>query len=158
MKKVLPKEIKITGDEVLRKNPNPLALDLSEAVDILMLKVAPLGGIKRSKEIAEKHGLPIVVSSALESAVGISYGLKLAASFDEQEFSAGLATGELLAEDVATLPVHDGAISVATVAPSEHVLEQFSAAPERVDWWRERIRKTWSAGAQRWVEQEGWSQ
>ena len=73
----------VAGDEVIRKSTDPLALDLQDAVDIVMLKVAPLGGIRASLEIAEKYGLPVVVSSALESAVGISYGLNLAAALPD---------------------------------------------------------------------------
>ena len=73
--------VKIVGDEILRKADNPFEIDLTGAVDYLMLKVQPLGGIKRAHAIAEHHKLPIVVSSALESAVGINYGLTLAASF-----------------------------------------------------------------------------
>ena len=66
--------IPVVGDEVIRKAHDPFALDLNGAVDILMLKVAPLGGIKRAMQIAAHHKLPVVVSSALESAVGISHG------------------------------------------------------------------------------------
>jgi O-succinylbenzoate synthase len=80
LKEKLRIDIKIAGDEVLRKASDPFAVDLSEAVDILMLKVQPLGGITRAREIAAHHKLPVVISSALESAVGIHYGLQLAAS------------------------------------------------------------------------------
>ena len=59
-------EVKVVGDEVLRKAKDPFALDLSGAVDYLMLKVQPLGGIKRAHQLAEHHNLPVVVSSALE--------------------------------------------------------------------------------------------
>jgi O-succinylbenzoate synthase len=78
-----------------------------------MLKVQPLGGIARSQAIAAHHKLPVVVSSALESAVGIRYGLVLAASLETLSYDCGLATGALIAHDVATLPIVDGAIALA---------------------------------------------
>ena len=79
--------IPVVGDEVIRKAADPFAIDLNGAVDILMLKVSPLGGINRALKIAAHHKLPVVVSSALESAVGISHGLKLAASLPELNFA-----------------------------------------------------------------------
>jgi len=146
----------IAGDEVIRKSANPLALDLRGTIDIVMLKVAPLGGIKRSLEIAKTHGLPVVVSSALDSAVGISYGLKLAATLPELNYACGLATGELLKNDVATLPIIDGVIAVKSVVPDSVALNEYAISPERLSWWRNRIRETWHAGAQEWVAKEGW--
>ena len=83
LKQRLTLPILIAADEVIRKSSQPLSLELAGAVDIVMLKVAPLGGIRASLEIAEKYGLPVVVSSALESAVGISYGLNLAAALPD---------------------------------------------------------------------------
>jgi len=146
----------IAGDEVIRKSANPLVLDLRGAIDIVMLKVAPLGGIRRSLEIAKMHGMPAVVSSALDSAVGISYGLKLAATLPELNYACGLATGELLKNDVATLPIIDGAIAVKSVVPDSVALNEHAISPERLSWWRDRVRDTWNAGAQEWVSKEGW--
>lgn len=146
--------VRIAGDEIIRKATNPFDVDLTDAVDILMLKVAPLGGIASAKKIAEYHGLPVVVSSALESAVGISHGLKLAAVVSELNYSCGLATGKLLAEDVAVLPIINGEIAVTSVIPDT---KNFIVSPERLKWWKERIRKTWQAGAKGWVEESGWS-
>jgi O-succinylbenzoate synthase len=147
----------IAGDEVIRKAADPLGVDLRGAVDIVMLKVAPLGGISRALQVAEHHGLPVVVSSAMESAVGISYGLKLAASLPVLSYACGLGTGGLLGVDVAALPIVDGKIEVATVRPSEAALAKYAASHERVDWWKERIRQSWLAGTKEWVEREGWS-
>ncbi|MDP1720612.1 MAG: o-succinylbenzoate synthase [Candidatus Nanopelagicaceae bacterium] len=146
----------IAGDEIVRKSANPLDLDLDGAVDILMLKVAPLGGIKRSMEIASAHGLPVVVSSALDSAVGISYGLKLAAALPHLDFACGLGTGQLLTDDIGTLPIKNGKIEVQTVVPSLSALREHEVSSERLNWWRERIRQTWDAGAAQWVATEGW--
>ena len=138
--------IPVVGDEVIRKAKDPFAIDLSGAVDILMLKVSPLGGIKRAIEIANFHKLPVVVSSALESAVGISHGIRLAASLPTINYACGLGTGKLLTHDVAELPIEDGRMKLTKVKPSG--LVNFQAAPERIKWWENRIRdsfEVWQA-------------
>jgi len=132
-------DIKIAGDEVLRKAADPFAVDLSGAVDILMLKVQPLGGIRRAHKLAEHHKLPLVVSSALESAVGINYGLIFAASFPEMNFDCGLGTGSLLGANVAELPIVDGEIEITEVEP---VFNAYEVAPDRYEWWKNRVMKT----------------
>ena len=132
-------EVKVVGDEVLRKAKDPFALDLSGAVDYLMLKVQPLGGIKRAHQLAEHHNLPVVVSSALESAVGINYGLTLAASFKDMNFDCGLGTGSLLAKNVAELPIADGKIAISDVVPN---LEGLDVSADRFQWWKNRIMRT----------------
>lgn len=132
-------DVTIVGDEVLRKAKDPFAIDLSGAIDYLMLKVQPLGGIKRAHAIAEHHNLPVVVSSALESAVGISYGLTLAASFKEMNFDCGLGTGSLLAKNVAELPIVDGKIAISNVVPN---LEGLDVSADRYEWWKNRIMRT----------------
>ncbi len=131
--------VKIVGDEILRKAENPFDIDLTGAVDYLMLKVQPLGGIKRAHSIAEHHKLPVVVSSALESAVGIKYGLELAASFNEMNFDCGLGTGSLLAKDVAQLPIVDGKLEISNFEPQ---LDGLDVAPDRYEWWKNRIMRT----------------
>jgi O-succinylbenzoate synthase len=131
--------LKIVVDEVIRKSADPFALDLQGAADILMLKVQPLGGIKRAHAIAEHHKLPIVISSALESAVGINYGLTLAASFEEMNFDCGLGTGSLLAADVAQLPIVDGKIEITEFEPQ---LAGLDVASDRFEWWKNRIMRT----------------
>jgi len=131
--------VKIVGDEVLRKAKDPFAIDLAGAVDYLMLKVQPLGGIKRAHQIAEHHKLPVVVSSALESAVGINYGLTLAASFEEMKFDCGLGTGSLLAKNVAELPIIDGKIHISDVVPN---LDGLDVSADRYEWWKNRIMRT----------------
>ena len=139
LKEKLQNNIPIAGDEVLRKARDPFAIDLKGAVDILMLKVQPLGGIVRAHKLAKHHNLPVVVSSALESAVGINYGLILAASLPEVNFDCGLGTGSLLAINVAELPIINGEIQIREFEP------EFSGnevAPERYEWWKNRVMKT----------------
>jgi O-succinylbenzoate synthase len=131
--------VKIVGDEVLRKAADPFAIDFTGAIDYLMLKVQPLGGIKRAQALAEHHNLPVVVSSALESAIGINYGLTLAASFETMNFNCGLGTGSLLAADVAHLPIVDGKIEITEFEPQ---LAGLDVASDRFEWWKNRIMRT----------------
>ena len=131
--------VKIVGDEILRKSENPFEVELEGAVDILMLKVQPLGGIARAMKLAEHHQLPVVVSSALESAVGISYGLKLAAALPNLDFACGLATGSLLLSNLGELAIIDGAIAVNDVVPNFSGLD---VSADRYEWWKNRIMRT----------------
>jgi len=139
LKGKLKLDIKITGDEVLRKAADPFAVDLAGAVDILMLKVQPLGGIARAHALAQHHHLPVVISSALESAVGINYGLILAASFPEIKFDCGLGTGSLLSANVAQLPIVNGEIEITDFEPD---FSRYEVAPERFEWWKNRVMNT----------------
>jgi O-succinylbenzoate synthase len=132
-------DVKIVGDEVLRKAKDPFAVDLAGAIDYLMLKVQPLGGISRAHRLAEHHKLPVVVSSALESAVGINYGLILAASFEDMTFDCGLGTGSLLAKNVAELPIVDGKIQISDVVPH---LDGLDVTADRFEWWKNRIMRS----------------
>ena len=132
-------DVKIVGDEILRKSTNPFEVDLQGAIDIVMLKVQPLGGIKRAHALAAHHKLPVVVSSALESAIGINYGLTLAASFQELSFDCGLATGSLLARNVAELPIIDGKMQITRFEPNFDGLE---TSADRFEWWKNRIMRT----------------
>ena len=131
--------LKIAGDEILRKAMDPMSLDLSDAVDILVLKVQPLGGIDRATEIAKHYGLPVVISSALESAVGINYGLKLAGSIENLELDCGLATGALLSADLAQLPIVNGEMAITDFGPNFSGLE---VSPDRYQWWKNRVLET----------------
>jgi len=140
LKEKLNVNIPIAGDEVLRKASDPFEVDLSGAIDILALKVQPLGGIARAHKMADHHKLPVVVSSALESAVGINYGLQLAASFAELNFDCGLGTGSLLSANVADLPIVNGEIEIKDFEPDFDALE---VAPDRYEWWKNRVMKTW---------------
>jgi O-succinylbenzoate synthase len=132
-------DVKIVGDEVLRKAKDPFNVDLSGAVDYLMLKVQPLGGIRRAHKLAEHHNLPVVVSSALESAVGINYGLTLAASFQDLNFDCGLGTGSLMAKNVADLAIVDGKIAIDDVVPN---FDGLDVSADRYEWWKNRIMRT----------------
>lgn len=139
LKQKLKIDIKIAGDEVLRKAADPFAVDLKGAVDIVMLKVQPLGGIAHAHKLAKHHNLPIVISSALESAVGVNYGLILAASFPEINFDCGLGTGSLLSANVAQLPIVNGEIKITDFEPD---FDAYEVASDRFEWWKDRVMKT----------------
>lgn len=132
-------DVRIAGDEVLRKATDPFALDLIGAVDILMLKVQPLGGIKRTHDLIDHHQLPVVVSSALESAIGIAYGLVLAGSLENLGYGCGLATGSLLAKDVADIPIINGQMKISSPVPN---FDGLDVSKERFEWWKNRIMRT----------------
>jgi o-succinylbenzoate synthase len=139
LKAKLKLDIQIAGDEVLRKAADPFAVELVGAVDIVMLKVQPLGGIARAHKLAKHHNLPVVISSALESAVGINYGLILAASIPEMNFDCGLGTGSLLGANVGQLPIVNGEIQITDFEPNFSHIE---VAPDRFEWWKNRVMKT----------------
>jgi O-succinylbenzoate synthase len=156
LKEKLVVDIKITGDEVIRKAADPFAIDLQDAVDVLMLKAAPLGGITRAREIAAHHKLPVVVSSALDSAVGISYGLQLAASLPSLDYACGLATGQLLSADIAELPLSNGQLEVNALSPDADLLAKYAVPVERLTWWKERTKRAFYAGAESEIQARGW--
>ena len=157
LKEKLAFEIKIAGDEVIRKAEDPFAINLQGAVDILMLKAAPLGGITRAREIGAHHKLPMVVSSALDSAVGISYGLQLAASLPSLDYACGLATGQLLSADIAALPLENGELAVHSVSPDADLLAKYAVPVERLTWWKERTKRAFYAGAESEIKARGWN-
>ena len=132
-------DVKIAGDEVIRKAVDPFALDLHGAVDILMLKVQPLGGIERTHDLIDHHKLPVVVSSALESAIGINYGLVLAGSIEHLDYGCGLATGSLLTKDVANIPIVNGQMLISDTEPN---FDGLDVSMERFQWWENRIMRT----------------
>ncbi len=137
--------IKIAADESVRKVSDPLAVAQANAADILVLKAAPLGGINRALEIAAEAELPVVISSALDSSVGLSMGAYLAAAIPNLEFDCGLATSALLAGDVTREPLRaeSGFIDVRRVEVDKSKLEVFQAQDHREDWWLERLERVY---------------
>jgi O-succinylbenzoate synthase len=133
--------VPIAADESIRRAEDPYRVRDLEAADIAVLKVQPLGGVRACLEIAERIGLPVVVSSALETSVGIAAGVALAAALPELPHACGLATVQLLIADVAVeplLPV-DGALPVLRPVVDVRRLEEVAAAPERVQHWEARL-------------------
>jgi O-succinylbenzoate synthase len=144
LKEGMSVDVKIAGDEVLRKAKDPFAISLDGAIDILMLKVSPLGGIKRAMDLASHHKLPVVISSALESAVGISYGLALAARVPNLDYACGLGTSALFNQDVSDIPIISGAIKVKNYPIEIVQIERHELKGERLEWWRNRISRVWN--------------
>ncbi|AXT83894.1 O-succinylbenzoate synthase [Aeromicrobium sp. A1-2] len=93
-------DVPIAADESIRRAEDPLRVVELEAADIAVLKVAPLGGVHACLRIAEQIGLPVVVSSAVETSIGLAAGLALAAALPELPYACGLATTSLLDGDV----------------------------------------------------------
>ena len=134
-------DVPIAADESIRKADDPLRVRDLEAADIVVVKVAPLGGVAAALAVVEACGLPAVVSSALDTSVGIAAGVALAAALPSLEHACGLGTVALLAADVALSPLVPvaGALPVGRVAVDPRRLEQLAAPPDRAAWWRERV-------------------
>ena len=144
LKEGMSVDVKIAGDEVLRKAKDPFAISLDGEIDILMLKVSPLGGIKRAMDLASHHKLPVVISSALESAIGISYGLALAARVPSLDYACGLGTSALFNQDVSDIPIVNGAIKATNYPIDLDRVERYELKGERLEWWRNRISRVWN--------------
>jgi O-succinylbenzoate synthase len=135
--------IPIAADESVRRADDPLKVARLEAADVAVLKVQPLGGVRACLRIAETIGLPVVVSSALETSVGIAAGVALAAALPELPYACGLATAGLLARDVVTEPfvAKGGVLTVRPVAPDPALLADAGADEATDAWWRDRVRR-----------------
>lgn len=133
----------VAADESVRKAQDPLAVARAGAADLLVVKAQPLGGIHSALAIVREAGLPVVVSSAIDTSVGIAMGAHLAAAIDTLPYDCGLATVSLLAVDVATEPLapHDGVVDVRRVIPDPEVLQRHAASGERTRWWLERLTR-----------------
>ena len=136
-------DIKIAADESVRKVSDPLAVAHANAADILVLKAAPLGGITNAIAIAKEAGLPVVVSSALETSVGLSMGAFLAAELNSP-YASGLATAALLAEDVTDQPLMliSGELAATRIALNKNTMNKLKASEERTAWWMARLNRS----------------
>lgn len=133
-------DVPIAADESIRRAEDPMRVVALRAADIAVLKVAPLGGVAACLRIAEQIGLPVVVSSAVETSVGLAAGIALAAALPELPYACGLATLALLERDVVAdplLPV-DGVVAVRRPEPEETLLAAAAAGPDRRDAWSAR--------------------
>ena len=133
--------VPVAADESIRRAADPYRVRDLEAADVAVLKVQPLGGVRACLRIAEDISLPVVVSSALETSVGIAAGVALAASLPALPHACGLATVALLTDDLAAeplLPV-DGALPVGRPTVDPAALDRLAAAPDRVAHWEARL-------------------
>jgi O-succinylbenzoate synthase len=134
-------DVRVAVDEGVRRSADPLGVDLREAADVVVLKAQPLGGVRAALRVAEAHGLPCVVSSALESSVGIAAGVALAAALPELPFACGLATVALFTGDVTSTPLLpvDGALPVTRPEPDR--LAELAADVCTDARWRARLAR-----------------
>jgi O-succinylbenzoate synthase len=137
-------DVLVAADESIRKAADPLRVAAEGSADVVVVKVAPLGGVSSALEVAEACGLPVVVSSALDTSVGIAAGVRLAAALPSLPYACGLGTVGLLADDVASrrLEPAGGELSVAAsagVVPDR--LAECAASAERRDWWLDRLAR-----------------
>jgi O-succinylbenzoate synthase len=138
--------IPIAADESVRKADDPLRVARAGAADILIVKAQPLGGVRRALDIVREAGLPAVVSSALDTSIGLSMGVALAAALPTLDYDCGLATASLFADDVTDPPLRprDGMLPVDRLTPSPECLDALAAAPERRAWWLERLTRCYA--------------
>lgn len=134
--------VPVAADESIRKAEDPLEVARLGAADVVVVKVAPLGGVRSALRIVEDCGLPAVVSSAIDSSIGLRAGVALAAALPRLEHACGLGTGALLTADVTADPMVPvaGALTVRDVVVDPDRLAAHAAPPERAAWWRERVR------------------
>jgi len=144
-------EVPIAADESIRRAEDPYRVRDLHAADVAVLKVQPLGGVRRCLRIAEDIGIPVVVSSALETSVGIAAGVALAAALPELPFACGLATVQLLTDDVTvpSLLPRDGRLPVVRPSLDEDALRRLAAAPDLADAWAERLSEVRALGQDR---------
>ncbi|WP_260852604.1 o-succinylbenzoate synthase [Curtobacterium pusillum] len=140
-------DVPIAADESVRKASDPLAVARAGAADVLVVKAQPLGGITAARAIVAEAGLPCVVSSALDTSVGLGMGAFLAASAMSPGYAAGLGTAAMFGSDVSDTPLLpvDGRVPVRRVEVSPELLARNAASPERTDWWRARLERAHAA-------------
>ncbi len=144
LRKRLP-GVRIAADESIRRAEDPLRVARMGGCDVAVVKVAPLGGVRRLLALADElcgYGVPLVVSSALDSAVGMSAGLAAAAALPRLDFACGLGTGGLFESDVAQpRELVDGAFSANPVEPDSARLRALAAPADRASWWLDRLQR-----------------
>ena len=142
-------DVRIAADESVRRETDPLAVARAGAADLVVVKVQPLGGVRRALGIVEAAGLDAVVSSALDTSVGIAAGVALAASLPRLPHACGLGTVALFTEDVAQRPLrpragHLTAGDDGRPVPDTGALARLRAGEDRQRWWRQRLRAAWA--------------
>ena len=130
-------DVPLAADESIRKAADPLAVRAAGAADVVVLKVAPLGGVRPALRIAAECGLPVVVSSAVESSVGLAAGVALAAALPRLDYDCGLATMSLLTGDITAEPLVavGGTLPLRRSEVDEQQLARWECDPAS---WRER--------------------
>ncbi len=124
--------VRLAADELVRLSPDPLRVVESGAADVLVVKVQPMGGVARVLDFASRTQLPVVISSALETSVGMYSGLLAASLLEHLPYACGLGTVALLEGDPTLEPRvgFDGCIDVKRVDPDPALLERWR--PDRI--------------------------
>lgn len=131
--------VPIAADESIRRSGDPLRVASLDAADVAVLKVAPLGGMRALIALAHRLPMDVVVSSALDTAVGISSGVGAAAALPGLHRACGLGTGELFTRDVApSFRIEHGVVKPRRVEPG---IDLPLASDERTRWWHDRLRR-----------------
>ena len=136
-------DVLVAADESIRRAEDPLRVRTLEAADIAVLKVQPIGGVRACLDIAEQIGLPVVVSSALETSVGIAAGVALAAALPELPYACGLATVSMFTTEVVAAPLLpvDGFLPVGQATPDPALLAASTADPATTARWEARLAR-----------------
>ena len=134
-------DVPLAADESVRTAEDPLNIAGLEAADVVVLKVQPLGGVRACLQVAEACGLPVVVSSAVETSVGLAAGLALAGALPDLPYACGLGTMTLIDGDVCSesLVPRDGVLPVLLSAPEPDLIGRAEPAPEVAAWWSRRL-------------------
>lgn len=135
--------VPIAADESVRKATDPLAVARAGAADLLVIKAQPLGGVRRALAIVREAGLPAVVSSALDTSIGLSMGVALAAAIPDLDYDCGLGTASLFAHDVAAPPLRPdaGTLPVGRVQVDRDAVTALAASADRRRWWLDRLER-----------------
>ncbi|UYQ76665.1 o-succinylbenzoate synthase [Glutamicibacter sp. JL.03c] len=135
--------LKIAADEAVRKHTDPLEVSRLGAADLMVIKAQPLGGITAVLDIAQQAELDVVVSSALDTSVGLAQAAALASALPELPYACGLSTGTLFSDDVCSEPLlaTAGYLSVRRVHPDSEKLKRLRPDQQRVDWWLRRVEQ-----------------
>jgi O-succinylbenzoate synthase len=133
----------IAADESIRRAEDPARVALAGAADIAVIKVAPLGGVWAALQIATAVGLPVVVSSAVDTSVGLAAGLALAAALPQLPYACGLGTATLLSTDVASssLTPVGGCVQVPSTSPEPDRYDGVAADRATRSYWLDRLQR-----------------
>lgn len=143
--------VPIAADESIRNAGDPIRVARAGAVDIVVVKVPPIGGVRLALEVVAAAGIHVVVSGAMDSSVGLAAGIALAGAVDDLPYACGLGTGALLADDLVahTVRPQGGTLAVRRIDPDAQKLADAAdrLGAERAAWWRDRLTRAWEAGA-----------
>jgi len=144
--------IQVAADESIRRWSDLESVIAAEACDLVVLKVQPLGGLEATRALintAEAAGLGVVLSSALDTSVGLYQAAQLQAHLEhtrDQWHDAGLGTGSFFGNDIVTTPLipQGGVMTISPPELDDDAVQRFSASPERTEWWQQRLLRCWN--------------